>query len=78
MVISQTLRELHVKPPSSIGEPMIGENRQLVTYELVKFETYLIENQDCRKITDHFRGIYRSFPKRTGGCQQVTVWTCKH
>ena len=31
---------------------MIGENQQLVTYEPV-------EVQDCRKITDHFRGIYR-------------------
>ena len=30
---------------------MIGENRQLVTDEPVEFG-------DCKKITDHFRGIY--------------------
>ena len=34
---------------------MIGENRQLVTDEPV-------EVQDCRKITDHFRGISRIIP----------------
>ena len=38
---------------------MIGENRQLVTNEPVEFEKKLIEVQDCRKITDHFEGIYR-------------------
>ena len=45
-------------PPSFFGEAksMIGENRQLVTNELV-------EVQDRRKITDHFRGIYRIYPK---------------
>ena len=32
-----------------------GENWQLVTYELV-------EVQDCKKITNHFRGIYRIYP----------------
>ena len=35
--------------------PMIGENRQLVTYEPVEFEGQPVEVQDCRKITDHFR-----------------------
>ena len=34
----------------------IGENRQLVTDEPVEFEKYLVEVQDCRKITNHFRG----------------------
>jgi hypothetical protein len=34
--------------------PMIGENRQLVADEPV-------EVQDCRKITDRFRGIYRIY-----------------
>ena len=38
LVISQTLGELYVQPPSSTGEPMIGENRQLVTDEPLKFE----------------------------------------
>ena len=40
---------------------MIRENRQLVTYEPVEFEKYPVEVQDCRKITDHFRGIYRIY-----------------
>jgi hypothetical protein len=34
---------------------MIEENRQLVTNAPV-------EVQDCRKITDHFRGIYIIYP----------------
>ena len=38
---------------------MIWENRQLVTDEPVEFEKYTVEVQDCRRITDHFRGIYR-------------------
>jgi hypothetical protein len=43
---------------------MIGENRQLslVTNELVEFEKFSVEVQDCMKITDHFRGIYRIYP----------------
>ena len=41
---------------------MIRENRQLVTDELVELEKYLTEVQDCRKITDQFRGIYRIYP----------------
>ena len=38
----------------------IGENRQLVTDEPVEFEKKPVEVQDyyCRKIPDHFRGIY--------------------
>ena len=52
---------------------MIKENRQLVIDDLV-------EVHDCRKITNHFRGIYRIYPiypKKTGGRQRVTDWTCK-
>ena len=41
---------------------MIGENRQLVTNEPVEFEKYPVEVQDCRKITDHSRGIYGIYP----------------
>ena len=41
---------------------MIGENRQLVTDEPVEFEEKPVEVQDCRKITDHFRGIYGLYP----------------
>ena len=39
-------------------KPMIGENRQLVTNEPVEFKKSPVEVQDCRKITDQFRGIY--------------------
>ena len=31
---------------------MIGENRQLVTDELIEFEKYRVDVQDCRKITN--------------------------
>ena len=41
---------------------MDGENRQLVTDEPVEFEKLLVEVQDCKKITHHFRGIYRTCP----------------
>ena len=47
---------------SNMTEPMIGENRQLVTNELVEFEKWPVEVQDCRKITDHSRGIHRIYP----------------
>ena len=61
--------------------PMIGENRQLVTDEPVEFEEKPVEVQDCKKITHHYRGIYRINPnliKETGGCQHVAGGTCKH
>ena len=35
-------------------QPMIGENRQLVTNEPVEFEKLPVEVQDRRKISDHF------------------------
>ena len=61
---------------------MIGKNQQLVTNEPVEFEKQLVEVLDCRKITGHFRGIYRIYPnlikKKPGGCQHVISWTCKH
>ena len=38
---------------------MTRENRQSVTNEPVEFEEQPVGDQDCRKITDHFRGIYR-------------------
>ena len=46
----------------NVFSPMIGEHRQLVTNEPVEFEKYPVEVQDCRKITGHFRGIYRIYP----------------
>ena len=48
---------------NDVSSPMIGDNRQLVTNEPVEFQKQLVENQDCRKITDHFRGIYRMYPQ---------------
>ena len=42
---------------------MIGENRQLVTIKPVEFEKEHVEVEDCQKITDHFREIYRMYPK---------------
>ena len=41
---------------------MIVENWQLVTNEPVDFEKEPVEVRDYRKITNHFRGIYRTFP----------------
>jgi hypothetical protein len=48
-------------------EQMIGENRQLVTDEPVEFEKQLVEVQDSRKITNHFRGIFRIYPNLIKG-----------
>jgi hypothetical protein len=53
---------------------MIGENRQLVTNEPVEVE-------DCRKITDHFRGIYRIYfnlikeNRRMSTCNRLDLQT---
>ena len=41
---------------------MIGENRKLLTDEPVEFEKELVEDQECRKIIDQSRGIYRIYP----------------
>ena len=60
---------------------MIGENRQLVTDEPVEFEEYPVDVQDCKKITDNFRGIYRIYPnlmKETRGisiCNRLDLQT---
>jgi hypothetical protein len=45
---------------------MIGENRQLVTNEPV-------EAQDCRKITDHFRGIYGIYTNLVKETQRMST-----
>ena len=42
---------------------MIGENRQIVTNELVEFEKQPVEVQDCRKVTDYFRIILKIYPE---------------
>jgi hypothetical protein len=53
-------------PVSRLGstrlQPMIGEDRQLLTNEPVEFEKTPVEAQECRKIIDHLRGIYRISP----------------
>ena len=41
---------------------MIGENQQLVTNEPVEFEKQLVEVQECMKITDNLKGIYKIYP----------------
>ena len=41
------------------AKPMIGKNRQLVIDEPVEFEKQPVEIRNCKKITDHFRGLYR-------------------
>ena len=38
------------------------EYQQLITDEPVEFEKEPVEVEDCRKITDQFRGIYRMYP----------------
>ena len=48
---------------------MIGKNWQLITNEPVEFEKWPVEVEDCRKITDNLRGIYRIYPnliRKTG------------
>ena len=53
---------------------MIGENRQLITDEPV-------EVQDCKKITDHFRGIHGIYPNlikenwRMSTCNRLDLQT---
>ena len=61
---------------------MIGENRQVVTNELVEFEKEPVEvHQDFREITDRFRGIYRIYPnlikenRRMSTCNQLDLQT---
>ena len=51
---------------------MIGENWQLVTDEPVEFEKIPVEVQDCRKISDHSRGIYRIYPKFNEGKPEMS------
>ena len=60
---------------------MIRENRQLVTNEPVEFELSPVEVQDCRKITDRFRGFYRIYPnfmkeiRRMSTCNRFDLQT---
>ena len=38
---------------------MFGKHRWLVADEPVEFEKYLVEVQDFKKFTNHFRGSYK-------------------
>ena len=53
---------------------LIGENRQLVTNEPVEFEKEPVEVQDCRIITDHFRGIYRIYSNLIKENQRMSTY----
>ena len=52
-----------------------------VTNEPVEFDKKLVEIQDCRKITDHSRGIYRIYPnlvkenRRMSTCNRLDLQT---
>ena len=52
---------------------MIQENWQLVTNEPVESGKNLVEVEDCRKITDHFREIYRIYPNLIKENQRVST-----
>ena len=43
---------------------MSGENRRLVADEPVEFEKELVGVQDFKRITYHFRGIYKIYLKQ--------------
>jgi hypothetical protein len=70
----QTIEFIHV-------DQMIGKNRQLVIDEPVEFEKQPVEVQDCRKIIDHLRGIYRIYPnlmkenQRMSACNRLDLQT---
>ena len=58
-----------------------GENRRLLTNELVEFEKWPVEVRDFRRITDCFRGIHRLYLKcmksKTRRCQHVKPVGCR-
>ena len=60
-VMSRT-QSIHLQLTAGWFFPIIGENRPIVTDEPVEFEKEPVEVQGCRKITSHFRGIYRIYP----------------
>ena len=78
-----TSLQIRFRTPAQFGlwRPMIGENRELVTDEPVEFEIEPVEVQDCREITDHFRGIYRIYPnlikenRRMSTCNRLDLQT---
>ena len=71
----------HINRIMTTCRPMIGENWKSVTDEPVEFEKKVVEGQDCRKLTDHFRGIYRIYPnlvkenRRMPTCNRLDLQT---
>ena len=65
--VNCTLKQPLTQPQRKIivGHQGSGENRQLVTDEPVEFEKWPVEVEDCMKIIDYFRGIYRIYPSLT-------------
>ena len=53
----------YLPPPPNANQPMIEENRQLVTDEPVELEGKMAAVQDFKRITDHFRGIHGIYLK---------------
>jgi hypothetical protein len=41
----------------------IGENLPQITDEPIEYEKYLLEVQNLKKIANHFRRIYETYPK---------------
>ena len=60
---------------------MIGEHWKLVTNEPVEFEKELVEVQDYKKITNHFKGICKICPnlikenRRMSTCNRLGLQT---
>ena len=50
---------------------MIGENRQLVTYESVELRNNRLKFKIAEKINDHSRGIYRVYPTFNKGNRRM-------
>jgi hypothetical protein len=48
-------------PRAVTTKTLLGENRRLVTNELVEFGKQLVEVQDFERVIDRFRGICRIY-----------------
>ena len=83
-----TLQLRVIGPRSSLHDDgplsgaMIEENQQLVANEPVEFEKLAVDVQDCRRIADRFRGIYRTiYPnlvkenRRMSTCNRLDLQT---
>ena len=52
---------------------MKGENRMVVTDEPDEFEEWPVGVEDLKKLTHHFRGIYRIYRKLVKTNQKITT-----